>query len=221
MKKYLIIIILTVAPIILLGQQDEKPDYQLTEPAFNSSSAATGFNTSIAPLNFNLVTGMRFGTLGSGGYMESFLSPSLIMPLNKQLSISAGISYSNTQYNNVSMLNPSGEFERYSGSLNTITMYASGLYRINEKLTFTGSAYKTVNPALNSRLNPSALRMEAQGFSVGVGYQLNDKTFIGAEIRYQESNSNILNPFGDPYYDSFRGLGRSSFNNNYITPFGL
>jgi hypothetical protein len=221
MKKYLIILIVALSPILLSGQQESNVDQSLIPPSYNSSSAATGFNTALAPVHFNMVTGMNFGTFGNGGYMQSFLSPSFIMPLNKKLSVSAGVTYSNTQYNNVPMVGETGKVESHSGGLNTLTLHTSGLYRVNEKLTFTGSAFKTLNPALNTRLNPSTIQMEAQGFSVGVGYKLSENTYIGAEIRYQESNSNIMNPYSNPYYNTYPGTGLSPFNSNRINPFGF
>lgn len=158
MKKYLILLIIGFAPIYLLGQHET-----IAEPLFNSvhnTSAATGFNTSISPLNLNVFSGLNFGTMGTGGYMESFISPSLEMPLNKKLSISAGITYSNIQFKDFPTVISSGEFETYSGGLNTLTLHSAGLYRVNEKLSFTGSAFKTVNPALNSRLNPTAIQID-------------------------------------------------------------
>lgn len=221
MKKYLIILIFAFSPLFLLSQQVSEIGDQQINPLFHSSSASTGFNTTLTPINFNFVTGMNFGTLGNGNYFESFASPSLTMPLNKKFLVSAGVIYSNTQFNEMPMVNSSGQFERYSGGLNTLTIHTSGLYRVNDKLTFTGSAFKTVNPALNTRLNPSSIQMEAQGFSVGVGYKLGENTYIGAEVRYQESNSNVMNPFHDPYYNAYPGTGLSPFNNNRINPFGF
>lgn len=221
MKKYLIILIFAFTPLFLLSQQVSEVEHQQINPLFHNSSAATGFNTTITPLNFNLVTGMNFGTLDNGNYFESFVSPSLTMPLNKKFLVSAGVTYSNTQFNNMPMVNSAGQFERYSGGLNTLTIHTSGLYRVNDKLTFTGSAFKTVNPALNTRLNPSAIQMEAQGFSVGVGYKVGENTYIGAEIRYQENNSNIFNPLNDPFINSYPGTGLSPYNGNSRSAFGL
>lgn len=159
-----------------------------------SSLAPVDFS-SLSPVHFNLISGMNFGTLGSkAGYLQSYLSPSFSMPLNKKLTITGGITYSYTNFSNAPVMNTSGEVKSYSGGMSTLTMFTSGTYRVNDKLTFSGSAFKTINPAFNTRLNPDNIQMEAQGVGFGVGYQLGENTYIGAEIRYQQGNSNLYNP---------------------------
>lgn len=170
------------------------------------------FISAISPVNFNLQTGLNVGSMGShGNYFQSYLSPSLSAPVNKNLTITAGVTYSNIQLNHTPMVNTEGNVENFSGNLNTLTMFTAGSYRVNDKLTVTGSAFKTINPSFNARLNPNQLQMEAQGVSFGVGYQLSENTHIGAEIRMQQGNSNFLSPYSDPYNSPFN---RGNFGNS-------
>lgn len=224
MRKYTLILFAFLTPLFI-SAQDLTGGSVYSNPDLNTGMNTTGmFNTGTTipglmnPLNVNLQTGASFGSLGYGGnFFQSFVSPAVGMPLNKKLSVSAGVTYSHTNYNNMPLLKNTGEFENYSGSLNSLTMHASGIYRANDKVTFTGSAFRTVNPSFNSRLNPEALQMEAKGFSFGVDYKLGENTHIGAEIRYQQGNSNFLTPY-DNFYSPYRH--NSPFINNYGFPSG-
>lgn len=203
MKRLIVILLVACLPFTnhaqVLGLNGTS---NLNSPLSNSVSPVDF--SSLSPVHFNMISGMNFGTLGSkASYLQSYLSPSFSMPLNKKLTVSAGVSYSYTNFNNIPVVNTSGEVKGYSGGMNSLTMFTSGTYKVNDKLTFSGSAFKTINPAFNARLNPDNLQMEAQGVGFGVGYQLGENTYIGAEIRYQEGNSNLYNPNYLSPYNSF------------------
>lgn len=198
----------------------------MAQESGGSLSATAALPNPFKPVQFNMLTGMNIGTTGYGGnFLQSYLSPSLSMPLNKKLSITAGVNYSHINMNNTPVINSEGSVQNYSGGINTLTMYTSGLYRVNNKLTISGSAFKTINPAFNARMNPNSLQMEAQGASIGIGYQVNENMYIGAEIRMQQGNSNFYNPYGNPYGSSFENPNGnryfSPFNNNFRSPFGF
>jgi long-subunit fatty acid transport protein len=142
----------------------------------------------------NISTGMSFGSVGGIGFMESFVAPSLSFPINKKFSVTAGVSYSHTRINGL-IREDNGNGVKSSAGLNMMTVHATGNYRVNERLTVGGSVYKTINPAFNARLSSEALLYEAQGGSVHIGYQVNDKLHIGAEVRMQQINSNFYNPY--------------------------
>lgn len=130
-------------------------------------------NLGLQPVRFNLQTGASFNSgFGGGSLFNTFVSPSFSQPIGKKLTLSAGAVIGNTTFNNAPMINGEGQFSPVSGNLTTFTIFTSGAYQLNDRLTVTGSAYKTINPAFNPRMNPENLRMESQGMSVGVGYQL-------------------------------------------------
>ncbi|MFH1121689.1 MAG: hypothetical protein V1775_17855 [Bacteroidota bacterium] len=185
---------------------------QYSGEPFSPYTVNSGFteNGSLSSLyRFNLQTGAFFNSgIGGGSLFNSFIAPSFSKDLGKKFTLSAGAVISNTTYTDVSMYNSEGTFKPYSGNLTNLTLYAAGTYQVNERLSVTGSAFRTINPAFNARLNPEKLRMEAQGMSFGVGYKVSDNVHIGAEIRYQQGNSNIYSPYGIQ--------GNSPFMNNGI-----
>lgn len=222
MKQYLFIFLTLFAPIFLSAQELTGNE---SNTGNNNTSTGTGLSLETGvpglfePLDLHMQTGASFGTLGYGGsYFQSFLSPALSFPLNKKLSIAAGVTYSHTTFNDLPLLRSNGEFESFSGNMNTLTMHTAGIYRANDKMTFTGTAFSTINPSFNSRLNPETLRMEARGFSFGVDYKLGENTHIGAEVRFQQGNGNLYNPYNS-FYSPYRH--NSPFMNNYGFPSGF
>ncbi|MBW6489897.1 MAG: hypothetical protein K0B15_01770 [Lentimicrobium sp.] len=151
------------------------------------------------PARFNLQTGAGFSSgFGGGSLFSTYIAPSFNQPLGKKFTLSAGAVIDNTTYSNLPLINSDGQFSKASGNLTTYTLYTRGSYQVNDRLTVSGSAYKTINPAFNSRLNPDNLRMEAQGMSFGAGYRIGDNMHIGAEIRLEQGNSNFYSPYSHP-----------------------
>jgi len=195
--------ILFIAGSSVFGQ-----DFNSGYTPYTGSNSQYGINQNHSDLKFNLQSGASFSTgFGGGGLFNTFLAPSFSQNLGKKFTLSAGMVMSNTTYNNLNLLNQDGTFRPYSGNMTNFTLYAAGSYQVNERLTLSGSAYKTINPAFNARLNPDQLRMDAQGMSFGVGYKVGENMHIGAEIRIQQGNSNFYSPYGIP--------GGSPFNNGF------
>lgn len=216
MRHILSIVLILVLPILVKAQENHDTDGTIGSSHTSSLfSANTAFNNSLIPFNAAVSTGVSFGNLYSGNYFQSFIAPTIGFPVNKKLSITTGITYSHTNFNNVPSLDfGTGTFRKISGELNTLSMSAAGLYRVNDKLHFTGSVYKTLNPSFNARLNPESLQMEAKGMSVGIGYRLSENTFIGAEFRMEQGNSNFYNP----YNNHFNQNNNSLFNRGAYFP---
>jgi long-subunit fatty acid transport protein len=211
MRHIITIVAILLLPFLVKGQEiNDLTDIQTASSGI--FSAVTPVNNPFLPFSTSLSTGFTFGNLYSGNYFQSSINPAIIFPVNKRLSVSTGLTYSYTRLNEVPFLDlNSGSVKDISTDLNTLTISASGLYRINDKLHMTGSVYKTLNPSFNARLNPEALQMEAKGVSVGFGYQLNEKTFIGAELRMEQGNSNFYNPYNSPFDNSNSLFNRNSY----------
>ena len=156
----------------------------------------TGGTLGLQPVQFNLQTGASFSSgFGGGSLFNTFVAPSFSQPIGKKLTLSAGAVIGNSTFTNAPMINSEGQFGPVSGNLTTFTIFTSGAYQVNDRLTVSGSAYKTINPAFNSRMNPENLRMEAQGMSVGVGYRIGDNMHIGAEFRMNQGDRNFYQPY--------------------------
>ncbi len=179
-------------------------------PYLGGGSGLSAPLASNSPVNFNLQTGASFSTgYGGGSLFSTYLAPSFSQNLGKKFTLSAGAVINNTTFNNTAVWNQDGRLTPYSGNLTTFTLYASGSYQLNDRLTLSGSAYKTINPAFNARLNSESLQMEAQGMSFGIGYKVSENVHIGAEIRMQQGGNNYYSPygsqFGNPYPSTMFG----------------
>ncbi len=200
-------------PLLSLSQQTGlNGGHNTINAGVDLFSGSTAISNPFLPLTGSVTTGVNFGSLYSGNYFQSYLSPAIGFPVNKKLYLSTGITYSNTQFNNLPAIGSDGNFQRVSGNLNTLTLSVSGLYQVNERLNITGSAYKTINPAFNARLDPQNIQSEAKGMSVGFNYKLSDKAYIGAEIRMQQGNTPFYHPYNSGYNNIFN-------NGNYIPGF--
>ncbi|MDY0344920.1 MAG: hypothetical protein RBR28_15220 [Lentimicrobium sp.] len=179
----------------LIAQDTFNPDlYQAATPA----SSSLGISK-LPPVQFNLQTGALFSAgFGGGNLFSTFIAPSFNQPLGKKFTLTAGAVISNTTYNNLLLMDGEGSINGHYGNLTTFTLYTGGSYQLNERLTLSGAAYKTINPAFNERLHPDRLSMKAQGVSFGVGYKVSDNLHIGGEIRLQQGNNNFYTPYGFP-----------------------
>lgn len=167
----------------------------LTHP-YSTSLFSPAISSLTPASRFGLQTGASFTGNGNGGSLFStWVAPSFNQPMSKNFTLTAGAFINNTTFNNVLLLNNEGSVTSVNSNLTTFTLYAAGSYRVNERLTVNGSAFKTINPAFNARLNAENLQMEAQGMSVGVGYKVSENFHIGAEFRMQQSNSNYYSPW--------------------------
>ena len=112
MRRTLITLMALIFPVMIIAQE-----------VVGSLSTNAVLPEPFTPINFNLQTGMNFGTTNfSGSYLQSYLSPSFSMPLNKKLSITAGVNYSHTTLNNTPVINSEGAIQNFSGDINTLTM---------------------------------------------------------------------------------------------------
>lgn len=188
-KLFIILFLLSGATAEAQTTDNSSIPYQAIDPSLQAGSG-------LKPMQFNLRTGAMFSSgYGGGGLFNTYVAPSFNQPLGKKFTLSAGAVISNTTFNNVPLLNEEGSFSPTSGNLTTYTLYTSGSYQVNDRLTVSGSAYKTINPAFNQRLNPENLQMEAQGMSFGIGYKVGENMHIGAEFRMNQGNSNFYQPY--------------------------
>ncbi len=87
----------------------------------------------------------------------------------------------------------------YSG----IALFAAADYYATDRLTITGSFYKTISNRLSSRedmpqvFNRSYYAMPSQSFSLGMNYKIFNGLSIGAEIRFSDYYQPVLNPFNE------------------------
>ena len=68
-----------------------------------------------------------------------------------------------------------------------------GDYRLSEKLTVSGTAYKQVDLFRLDHQNPSTRHFDYQGIIMGVNYQLGDNFFIHGEVEFSNGYNRLYN----------------------------
>ena len=147
----------------------------------------------------NVSLGSSFSTFYPGyNAFGTYIMPTLTMPVNKKVSVRAGIGYSTFftgQKSDNSLFN--NKPQSYG------TVYVEGVYKVSEKVTISATGYKTfdLNPApQKEKLNPHALDLGNEGVYFNMKYKINDHMEINAGFSYDKRNYN-------PYYTPFGGGG--------------
>lgn len=202
LRKFVLCLIVLYSPALMAQ------DSLILNSPYAAGSSLPAAGKSLSPLQFNFRTGAVFTTGSGGDLFTTYAAPEFSRNLGKKFTLSAGAVFSNTNFSNVPVADREGGFRPYSGNLTGLTIYGAGSVQVNDRLTLSGSAFKTINPAFSKRLSSDALQMDARGMSFGVGYKLSDNVHIGAEVRFQDGNSNSFYPYG------YQG-GNNFFNGMY------
>ncbi len=175
----------------------------------NDSSIIVGEEVDLFTPTVNVSMGSSFSTFGAGSSaVGTYIAPEVSVPVTNKLSMSVGMGYS------MMFMNAPGEF---GGQTNTSygSLFVSGTYQVNEKLTIRGTAYKTfmlTPPAATKPLNPSYFDFGSQGVKFDAEYKVSDKFRIGVSVEYQEQDYPSLFP------NNNTNFGGSPFNTNSFTP---
>lgn len=147
--------------------------------------------------SYSLKMGSQFATgMNGNSIIGTSISPSVIFPVKPKFSIEAGISYQSL------FLNSRNSESTQSGSnhFSLGSVYVSGLYELNPKVTLRGTAWKQFDLS-SSKLNPRAIDFEAEGINIGVQYQVTEKFRVEASFEY--SNGNHPGSYQFPGTNSF------------------
>ncbi len=174
-------------------QETEQTEVQPIKQGFTpdvSVSLGTSF-TSFAP-GYN-----SFGT---------FIAPEISFPVSNRFAISTGIGYSTIYYNSP------GESLLNNQPMQYGSVYVSGSYRMTEKLTISGTGYKTflLNPPdLANENSPDYFDNSNQGVILNMDYKVNENFRINASFQFHQQN-------GSPYNYMYPG---SYMSPNYMGGF--
>ncbi len=141
--------------------------------------------------------GTHFGSYGPGfNSIGTFIAPKVSMPVAKKLNLTVGMSYStlSNSYGSGSFM---GNGTDHYGSL-----FVSGSYQLNDKITVRGTGYKTflLNPTNFNEDRPQ-MDFSNQGVVLDVNYKITEHFQINASFHYQERN--YLNPYFHQPYGGF------------------
>lgn len=161
-------------------------------------------------LSVNVEFGLYFSTsqgLGSG--FGTYVAPQIGYQVSPRFRVSTGIKVFQSQgFNGLeysTFYRPSPLYGNRFGSL----VYVRGEYRLTDKLSISGTAYKQVDLfRLNAANQPNA-EFDYQGVIMGVDYQLGENFFIHGEVefsngynRFQSQNPFMHTTHNDPFRQS-------------------
>lgn len=172
-----------------------------------------GSNKVFSP-DVSVSLGSSFSSVAPGyNVFGSFIMPEITFPVNRKFAVKTGFAYSTLFYPNSTVENTSlaQSFHQYG------SVYVSGLYRVTDKFTIAGTAYKTFPLTEQTpQANPRALDFSNEGIMVDMEYKFSNNFSINAGFSYQKYNP--YNYFYNPgAYDTFGSPFSSPFGSS---PFG-
>jgi hypothetical protein len=146
-------------------------------------------------VDYTLSMGTSYMSSGFGSGSSYYVAPEFRVKLSPKFQVNAGIMLSQNRFAYSAPVSLSGtSVVVKQGPVQESTIYASGIYTVNSKLSFSGSLLKTI-PGSNSMPWNNNLQM----MSLGMKYKISDNITIGA--RMQMVQGNIYNPYTG-YYTS-------------------
>lgn len=163
------------------------------DPSYSSSNRGN--------LDFDLQVGSSFGTtFGQGSAFNYYFMPSLRKPITPKLTLSTGVIFSQTNFNNLNFFPIEGQFQHqnFSPQLNQFTYFVNAQQQLSEKLFMSGTLIYEKNffPG-NSMMQQR--NFDSQGLMMDFTYKVNDNFSFGAGFRYSNNNNQFMNLY-NPYY---------------------
>ena len=160
--------------------------------------------------------GTSFSSFGPGfNSFGTYIAPEISMPISNKFSVQVGLGYSSMFFS------APGETMFSQNNSQYGSIYVSGTYRVNEKLTIRGTGYKTflLNPSPSGETaNPYGFDFSKQGVILDVDYKVSDKFRIGVSFEYREQNYPDFYPYSP---NGMNGFGGSPFQRNPAFGYGF
>lgn len=179
----------------------------------DSSNISNHEKTALFQPKVRLNLGTSFTSFGNqfNGF-STWVAPEVGMPVSKKVEVSFGMAYTSMHFNT------SIDYPVQSQTNNYGSMYVSGTYHVNNKLSVRATGYKTflLNPEnFNNENQNSYLDFSNQGAILDLEYKITDNFRINASFQYHEQNNPnyfYTNPYGgNGGFNSFSNPTKSSF----------
>lgn len=198
-------LILIASCFVFCGQAFAQQAANDSLPA-SAGASHTGTVLPLHKLHVGVQAGTEFmATSGYGSGFSTFLSPTLTYPVSTRFLVSGGISVVNTSLNGYRPWY-SPETNSFSGNITQTTLWVSGQYLLNDRLTLTGTAWKTIDFTGNHSGNYPVYKTNPEGAFFKVGYKVTDNFHIEAGFGYSQGSHGYY--YGYPT----RGLGSYGFD---------
>ena len=159
-----------------------------------SNTRESFLNNSKPKLSVSLSS--SFTSFGAGyNSFGTSVMPEITFPVSPRFSLSTGIGYSTFFMGNGS----EGMFNSNPSSYGHV--YVSGSYLVNEKVTLSGTAYKTFLLGSSNYGNetvPPLYDFSSQGFIMDVEYKVTDSFRINVSFEYRDQNYPVYGPGINP-----------------------
>ncbi len=140
--------------------------------------------------------GTSFSSMGGFGNASSYyLAPRFSYQASERFRLTGGVVFSNSR-TNASFAVPGMEgTSLFSGPMQSMLVYASGQYMVNNRLMISGTAYKNIVPGMENGNGQNLFmqNMNYQGMSMSLDYRLTKGISLGASFHYDNR------PFGFGY----------------------
>jgi hypothetical protein len=170
-----------------MGQIVDKSD---TSNGINAKSQSQNFAPSFN--NQRVHYSLNLGTSYIGG-LGTFttIAPDINYQLTPKLNMEVGGMFV-SGYGNFSQIGAVGNGSQSSiiHSTNQSLIYAKGQYYLSNRLTITGSLFKTMNNAASQQVNPYF--MDYKGMNIGLDYKISQHMSFGAQFNMSNGN-NLFN----------------------------
>ncbi len=199
--------VLILLPALSIRAQDETypfaiPDNYYAHSVFKPDTGSALFARTGNP-DVNLQLGSSFLFMGKENYgFRNYVRPGISYDLSQRFRLTTGIQFSSERYIFSGNTSEGNLFEK---PYNRVSVFASGEYLINEKVSVFGTAIKDLNSPQFRPMHPLAQDFNYRSLSVGMNYRLSNNIHLGAEIRFNNQSGSWFN---DPYNSGlYRRLG--------------
>ncbi len=160
---------------------------------FGSDVATTSVNNHKPKLSVALSS--SFTSFAPGfNFFETSVFPKVSFPVSNKFSISTGIGFSTLSTGNIAGSVFSSNLSSYGH------VFVSGTYKVNDKVSLRGTAYKTflLSPTAPLKENSSILgyNFSNQGFIMDAEYRVTDNFRINVSFEYRQQNYPAYNQNG-------------------------
>ena len=205
MKKAIIYIgIMMVLPLLGLSQMYQSmPNFYRP---IDSSAIEKANQREVGDVDFSMNVGTGFSSFSGNGMMNSYIAPSVDYKVSSDLTLNFSGMISNL--NPVGSSGPvvaesGGGMMPLSSNNHSFGISAGGVFQPTNKLYIRAQGEYAENATAPFSLYPNPVSGQSNDYksvSLGMGYQINEKTSIGFEFRYSDGYHSPYNP-----YSSYNG----------------
>lgn len=150
----------------------------------NNEADNTPVKTSFKP-KVGVSLGTSFTAFSGANAISSWVMPQITMPVSDKWNVCFGMGYSTTFFSGYQSSGLTQNNNQYAH------LFVSGQYLLNERVTLTGTAYKTLllNPTpVGEQTNNYLQDFSGQGVMFDVNYKVTDHFQINVGVEYRQQN---------------------------------